>query len=238
MAPKRHTPRKKFSRHKRLKGKPQAGLLTKAPAKKPRSKRPPYSKRAVKAAGLPLPSSTKIGTAEFTALQKKWYDKLEASGFEDIEWVDHTTGRGQDSDYLRGSAAKGRVWSPERAQFYRLLQNYVTHYQFKTRRLDRYIMTRLNEGQTYRQILEGAKKKFKFKKSLYWLYYKIQDLVKDMVIWNKQHKLGLLNPANADSWADDMLLADFGNLVAPNGLRLDPGWLEDNASDWLDEQQH
>ncbi len=235
MAINKPTPLKKFSK-RQIEGSDSGATmqLTKARATTPAKRRQKVGKKALKKAGLPLPATCKIGSPEFTKLQAKWYAKLKPD-FDDIEWTDSRTGKGQNSDYLRGSLAKGKPWSPERAQFYRLLQNYVTHYQFKARRLDRFIMTRLNDGWTYRAIHVAAKKKYKLRRSLYWVFYHIKELVTDMVKWNREHKQGLLNPANADSWATDALLADFGQPhehEAPNGLKLDAGWWVENAGDW------
>jgi hypothetical protein len=232
MAKQKATPPKKFSaRQKQYKASPGKRKLTGGGATPPARKRRRIGKKALKAAGLPVPSGTKLGTPEFVKLQAEWYGKLKAEGFEDIEWMDKKTGLGQNSDYLKGSLAKGKTWAPERAQFFRLLQNYVTHYHFNERKLDRFIMSRLNDGWTYRAIHVAAKKKYKLRKSLYWVFYRVKELVVHMVQWNREHKHGLLNPANADSWATDALLADFGKFEAPNGLKLDPGWWTDNTSD-------
>jgi hypothetical protein len=244
VAPKSKRLKKKFSGHRKAGSRPRKQP---AKARSPQaeqtvlhhkaSKRPNRlpSNRALKAAGLPPPAHIKPGSKAYTQLKNKWYSKLTQAGFEDLEWHDKSTGKGQNSDYLRGSAAKGRTWAPERAQFYRLLQNYLTHYQFGSMQ-DRYVMHRLNDGDTYRDILANCKAKYGLKRSLYWFYYYVQDLVKKMVQWNADHKEGLLNPANADSWADDALLSDLrgtsGVLEAPNGLKLDQGWWLENMADW------
>lgn len=192
-------------------------------------------KRALKAAGLPQPGALAVNSKAYKALQDIWYAKLAASGFDDLEWTKGEPGNSQNSDYLKGSAARGRTWAPERAQFYRLLQNYLTHYQFANMQ-DRYVLHALNDGITYRAILAACKKRYKLKRSLYWFYYYVQDLVAKMVAWNSTHKEGLLNPANSDRWADDALLSDLrgtaGVLEAPNGLKLDQGWWLENMADW------
>jgi hypothetical protein len=229
------TPQKKFSSN--ISGsqiKRSKGGLTKNPKKRQRK----ITKKKLREAGLPSPAATKIGTPKFTALQKKWYAKLQENGFKDIEWVDHTTGKGQDSDYLKGSLAKGKPWSPDRAQFFRLLQNYLTHYQFKYRRMDYYILARLNEGWTYRRIHEGCQKKYRLKKSLYWLYYHIQGLSQAMLVWNKTHTHGMLNASSARESLNDINLANGLPLEAPNGLKLDAGWWQDNMSDLFKKDSH
>lgn len=220
--------------HKQYKGtKLTKSLQTAKPRKKQK-----VGKKTLLAAGLPVPAATKIGTPKFTELQKKWYSKLAQNGFKDIEWVDHKTGKGQDSDYLKGSLAKGKPWNPDRAQFFRLLQNYLTHYQFKSRKVDRFIMTRLNDGWTYRKIHAECRKKYKFKKSLYWLYYHIQKLSQAMLIWNKTHEHGLLHPSNARNMLNDDLQFAGQDLIAPNGLKLDAGWWQENMSEWFNTSKH
>lgn len=199
-----------------------------------RSRRLP-SNRALKAAGLPPPADIARNSEAYTKLQNEWYAKLAQDGFEDLEWLDKRTGKGHNSDHLRGSASRGRTWAPERAQFYRLLQNFLTHYQFRNMQ-ERYVLHQLNDGQTYRKILAGCRAKYGLKHSLFWFYYYVQDLVAKMVKWNQVHAEGLLNPANADRWADDALLSDLrgtaGVVEAPNGLKLDQGWWLENMADW------
>lgn len=200
-----------------------------------RSKRAP-TKRELRAASLPPPAPCRPGSAEFKQLEAKWYAKIEAAGFDDLERTVRPDGsKGTNADYLKGSAARGRTWSPERAQFYRLLQNYITHHQFASMQ-DRWVMHRMNDGGTYREILAECKRKYRLKRSLYWFYYYVQDLVKAMVEWNISHAEGMLNPAAQDAWATDALLSDLhgtaGVIEAPNGLKLDQGWWLENAADW------
>jgi hypothetical protein len=232
---KKAPPTKKFSSningpHKQYK----QGGLTKNTKKRQRK----ITKKKLRAAGLPIPAATKTDPSKFTKLQKKWYDKLAKMGFKDIEWVDHKTGLGQNSDHLRGSMAKGKPWSPSRAQFFRLLQNYLTHYQFKSRRMDAYILARLNEGKTYREIHAGCRQKYKLRKSLYWLYYHIQKLSNDMLAWNKSHANGMLHPDYTKHQLADESMVRGMPVELPNGLRLDPGWWSENFPDFMREDSH
>lgn len=192
--------------------------------------------KQLKAASLPPPATMKPGSAEYVAAEKEWYGKLEADGFDDLEYTVRSDGsKGHNSDYLKGSGIRGRTWSPEKAQFYRLLQNYLTHHAFRDMQ-KRYVMHSLNDGLTYRQILAGCKQKYGLKRSLYWFYYYVQELVQHMITWNTKHEEGILNPKNQDSWATDALLSDLsgtaGVIEAPNGLKLDAGWWGDNAMEW------
>lgn len=209
-----------------------ANAATVADRKAIKRRQRPVSGLACRKAGLPEPSRVKPGSKAFKALQRKWDAKLAQAGFEDIECSTETGERFD--NYLRGSAARGRTWSPERAQFYRLLQNYLTHHQFRNMQ-DRFVLHKINDGWTYRQIHAKIKTKYKYKKSLWSLFYYAEELLKGMVAWNTTHAEGMLNPAAQDKWATDALLADFGQpegLEAPNGLKLDAGWWLDNVADW------
>lgn len=173
----------------------------------------------------------KPGSAEFNRLQRKWYDKLADDGFVDIERREDGT---MNEYYLRFSF-NGKIF-PARAQFFRLLQNYVTHglTKAKARRKDNFILRCYNEGMHARQIVKAmASRKFKQPNSLYWLHYHLQTLVEKMIAWNKTHPEGLLNAANADRWADDCLLADMG-LDLGNGVLIAQGWWAENVGEWWD----
>jgi len=44
---------------------------------------------------------TKFNSRDFLKLKSEWYKKLQESGFEDLEWHDFKTGRGESSPYLK-----------------------------------------------------------------------------------------------------------------------------------------
>lgn len=209
------------------------------PAKKPykRSSRP-IAARKLKEAGLPPPMLIKTSSAAYKTLQNKWYDKLAEDGFNDLERSTKPDGTTSlNAEYLKGSAIRGKAWCPESAQFYRLLQNYLTHHEFKRgEKMHKRMLTMLNDGHDYRAILKKCNQIYRIDRSLYWLYYYVQDLVAGMVAWNGTHAEGMLNPANQDSWANDALLSDLsgqaGIMEAPNGLKLDQGWWLENMADW------
>lgn len=80
-------------------------------------------------------SDKPLKSKKFRELQKKWYDKLKKDGFEDIEWVDHKTGVGQNSSFLKNSlstrkkACEGGFASSKRFQYYRLASNFLHNYK-------------------------------------------------------------------------------------------------------------
>lgn len=148
--------------------------------------------KKIKDAGLPPPD---LGTSskEFAKLQKQWYAKLAKSGFEDIEWVNHNTGTGHDSGYLKGSLLSGKAYHPGRELYYQLALNYLTHCSgLKHRPYHRFIWQLHANGATYDEILQQLKKHKKPIVSKYTLYYQIKELAKLCYKWNAKHPEGLL----------------------------------------------
>ena len=70
---------------------------------------------------------------EFANLQKEWYDKLSESGFEDIEWVDHKTGIGHGSTWLKTQTSHNRAitYNPDTEEYFRLARSFYQHGKFK-----------------------------------------------------------------------------------------------------------
>ena len=194
-------------------------------------------------ADLGLTPPQDIARSNFIKQQNNYYAKLRKSGFEDIEWLDRRTGKGQNSDILRKAAIRQRMWRPEKAHYYRLLRNYVTHAKFKTKR-DKFIMELLAEATSFRRTLKAYIRytNYRYDKSLYTFFYKCQVLLTEALLWNKIYPEGMLNPANQDSWATDVLLADMGldsaigqDGEAYLGLAMDHGWASDNMPDKGDD---
>lgn len=197
-----------------------------------RKKSSPVSNSSSRAkTNRPYKAEPKPGTAEFKRLQDKWYAKLADDGFNDLEWTAET---GINEAFLRHSFSTKPF--PAKAQFYRLLQNYVTHGLTgkKSRRKDEFMLKLCNEGGTDRTISQALiKGRFGRPNSLYWVHYRMKKLIAVMIAWNKTHPEGLLNPANADKWAEDCLLADLG-LDIGNGILVAQGWWADNVGGWWD----
>jgi len=82
-------------------------------------------------------TKNKKSNREFLDLQNKWYKKLKRSGFEDIEWTNPKTGRGQNSPYLKaGNSVTSKQMRSESAsalqQHYRLCRNFLANGPFYT----------------------------------------------------------------------------------------------------------
>jgi hypothetical protein len=176
-----------------------------------------FSKRAlqgIKKAGLPEPDQG-LSKAQFAKLQKQWYATLADKGFEDIEWVNHSTGTGHDSGFLKGSLISGKAYHPGRDLYYQLAMNYLTHCQgyIKRSAYDRFIWRLHTEGATYEEIVAQVKKKFKRAPSVYTLYYSIKKIAKLCYKWNATAEEGLLKKREEDAQRiEDSALAEFYNI--------------------------
>ena len=147
--------------------------------------------KKIRAAGLPQPN---IGTKQdFARLQRQWYAKLAEDGFEDLEWVNHKTGTGHDSGFLKGSLISGKAYHPGRDLYFQLAANYLTHCRnLRNRPYHRYIWKLHTEGLTYDEIELKAKKRYKNATSKYTLYYEIKRLAQLCYRWNATNPEGLL----------------------------------------------
>lgn len=154
--------------------------------------------KKIKKAGLPEPDQ---GTtkAEFAKLQKQWYAKLAKDGFQDIEWVNHATGTGHDSDYLKGSLTGGVRYHPGRDLYYQLASNYLLHCgNLKNNPYHKFIWKMHANGATYDEIEAEVKKRFVGAISKYTIYYDIKKLAKLCYKWNVTADEGLLRKRAED----------------------------------------
>lgn len=171
-----------------------------------RSKANPLSQRSLKKlkqAGLPEPDPG-LTKAQFAKLQKHWYSKANSDpeGFQDIEWVNHKTGEGHDSAYLKGSLNGGKPYHPGRALYFQLASNYLVHCRnLRNRPYDKFIWQLHADGQTYDDILKQIKKQFNRCPSKYTLYYEIKEIAKRCYVWNSTHPEGLLVKRKEDKIA-------------------------------------
>ena len=155
---------------------------------------------------IPAP---KVSEREFAAIQKEWYGKLADDGFKDLEWVDHSTGKGQNSDFLKGSFAAGKRYHAGRDLHYRLATNYLAHCK-SLRGYNRFIWAMHADGRTYQEIRTAVKRKYKRKVSIYTLYYELQRLNKNCVNWNKRYPEGLLVKWQEDAaLREESIVAEF-----------------------------
>jgi hypothetical protein len=169
-------------------------------------------RKQVQQAGLPLPVDA---SQKFADLQKQWYAKLETDGFEDIEWVNHSTGKGQDSSYLRGSMQSGKPYHPGRDLYYQLASNYLQHCKnLRRNKSYNYFIWKLHtEGATFTEILEALKRRQpKSVPSRYTLFYDVRRLAKQCYRWNATNPEGLLVKRREDEQKKaESLLAEFEN---------------------------
>lgn len=149
----------------------------------------------------------KLGSPQFAALQKKYYAKLAQKGFKDIEWVDHSTGKGQQSSYLKGSDAnKQFAHGTSTLDYYRLCSNFLVHNEKHLTPRELLVWHHWTEGKTLRDIVVLYNKRFKPKRYLYWIFRLFEQLEARCMDWNISHPEGLLNDANTDFYITDLPL--------------------------------
>ncbi len=193
----------------------------------------------------PDPAQPKVGTKAFEKLRKQWYGKLaaseqakvdatksdaarkraEAAKFTDIEWADNP-----DSRHVKLPASRGRKLVPGKQLYYALARNYLTHHNFKYP-MERVAWKMHSDGLSYRKIHDYLVANHGLTKSIYWLFYYVKKTAAKCKKFNSTHAEGLLNPANQDSFASDVLIGDFRLQSADDqdsdyGMPIDTGFWE------------
>ncbi len=186
-----------------------------------------------------------IGTPAFERLRKQWYVKLakseqekinkirgkakreaaEANKFVDLEWAENP-----DSAHIKLPASRGRMLTPGKQLYYAMGRNFLTHFKFRSAMEKEAWAMHIN-GKGFRKIHKHLKATYGLKKSLYWVFYFVKKTAAKCKKFNTSHKEGLLNAANADSYASDVLISDFmlqsaDNLDEDYGMQVDRGFWE------------
>lgn len=167
--------------------------------------------RKIKQAKMPIPVP-QTTPAEFAKLQQQWYAKLANSGFKDLEWVDHSTGKGHNTPHLKGSLHMGKPYRAGRSLYFDMAAAYLHHCK-SLYGYDRFIWALHTSGSTYEDILVQIQKKYKKAPSKYTLYYRIQELAKRSYAWNKKYSDGVLYKRAEDaarkSEIDELLAVEY-----------------------------
>lgn len=162
-------------------------------------RRDPFSKqmqKEIKSAGLPTPNN--LTDKQFAKLQKQWY-ALASKDFNDIEWVNHNTGTGHDSGYLKGSLNGGKPYHSGRALYFQLASNYLEHSRaLRNNHYKHFIWELHSQGMTYDEIEAKVMTRFGQGPSKYTIYYDIKKIAKLCYRWNKKHPEGLLRKRAED----------------------------------------
>lgn len=159
-------------------------------------------RRIMKPKARPEPKSQK----EFAALQKEWYDYLKHKGFEDIEWVDHRTGYGQNSDNLKSpSSYVAKQYDPAVEEYYRKCRIYLEHGEFESKLL-RYVFQLHTEGLSYRKIAKEVRKRkqwFGRTISIFWISQHLNELLDYIEYWHYMNPMGVNYP-DTDFFIEDI----------------------------------
>lgn len=156
--------------------------------------------------GMPVPEAVDLKAGSFKAQQKLWYGKLAAEGFDDIEFIDHNTGVGQGSRYIkRPDAARMKHSTPKSFEWYRLCAAYLQHNHYWARPADKLIWQMYTDGHTYREILKAVKAKTRRHRALFYVHSRIHSMRKLMMQWQTTASEGLLLDID-DSVVHDVML--------------------------------
>lgn len=125
--------------------------------------------------------------AEFAALQKEWYDYLAKTGFEDLEWVDHKTGKGQGSDYLKSpSTYIAKQYDSSVEEHYRKCRIFLAHGEIESKLL-KYVFELYTDGKSYREIAKEVRNKkqwFGRTISIFWISQHLNELLEFVDFWH------------------------------------------------------
>ena len=145
-------------------------------------------------------------TKNFTKIQEEWYDKLKEDGFKDLEWVDHKTGKGQATDYIkRPCAGFIKSFNPFTAEHFGIMRHYVSNCN-EGSIFNHFLIEAYSEGVTYRDIVVMVNENFDSyvlkdlmdpdtyrvtsgRISIYAVFYRIKDLIARANEWHKLQPL-------------------------------------------------
>ena len=142
----------------------------------------------------------------FAQLQEEWYNKLAEDGFEDLEWVDHTTGKGQNSDYIKKpSVGFIKTYNHYTEEHFRIMRHYLNNADVGNL-YDCFLLEAYSEGLTYREIkamlnsnfnhsmlkvlFEGEKTSLQAGViSVFPIFIRMRGLINDANEWNKTSEI-------------------------------------------------
>lgn len=145
----------------------------------------------------PLPPiGPKPGTPAFAKLQREWYAKLKATGFEDIESF---TGKNcEPADLLVGRGQSGSIkasYKPETLHYYRRWDCFIVNNpRFSRDKRIRYIARLHAKGATFRETIKLVNARYpdrKAKLNLLTLHKLLKALKERVANWNKNSPKGL-----------------------------------------------
>ncbi len=123
---------------------------------------------------------------EFKQAQKKWYDKLKKEGFEDIEWINHETGYGQNTPWIKNYKKTVNEKKMHEHNDYYSKCSYFLHYgKFKSR-LHKKIWEFYCEGLSYRNMVKRLKKenRFKYIPSIFWISIHLNQMINECAFFH------------------------------------------------------
>jgi len=132
-----------------------------------------------------------LDSKRFKRLQKEWYNKLAASGFEDAELFNETFGNA-DRCYLKRPSFKWALkWDPVIFEHFRIARNFLAHGAFSSI-LDKRIWELYAEGLSIRQIAAQLSSEG-HTTSAFPVFTRLKLLKVQMYLFNKKHEEGFDN---------------------------------------------
>jgi hypothetical protein len=181
--------------------------------------------RLKKLNGLVSPCKIKLGSAEFLRLQKEWYQKLEADGFEDLEFTDLKTGNTK-SDYLKIALPKSTKDRAESLElYYALFRNFLTHVTIHDG-IDDCIVRYHSQGLGYKDIVKKLNRKYSKKFSASIVPQRLRRIKKRVMNWNNTSQHGLFvtraeNNAIMDKFFEDRFSGRGESSGLPEKISID-----------------
>ncbi len=127
----------------------------------------------------------------FAKTQKIWYDKLKKEGFNDLEWINHATGAGQNGPYLKESSPPiNEQKMEEHINHFAKCSRYLHYGKFKTP-LHKKVWAMYCEGISYRNMMKKLKKegKNKYIPSIFWISMHINQMINECAFYTFKEDL-------------------------------------------------
>ncbi len=123
---------------------------------------------------------------EFKKTQKLWYDKLKKQGFDDLEWITHESGYGQNSPFLKYKHAPfDEVKIKEHTDHYSKCAYFLNYGTFKSP-LHKKIFAMYCEGVSYRNMIKRLKKSksIKYIPSIFWISIHLNQMLNECAFFH------------------------------------------------------
>lgn len=135
---------------------------------------------------------TPLGTPEFRALRDKWYSKLEAKGYEDLEYIPPNADEATEYIQTGSLSAIAKQYKPETLHYYRRISCYLAHRKAHIKsKKDAAILELYSKGIPFRDMTRQLKSRFRKGISITSIHYVIKHWLPIIITWNRINARGL-----------------------------------------------